>query len=201
MCSISFENFDAYLDRIDPHPVSPTMAKLFAAGDRIWQENKHDFHYRDYVAADHERVFQALAVLKERAVTFLEWGAGLGIITSTAALLGYEAFGIEIDPKLCRQAEELAEAFGARADFSYGSFVPDAYEASDEYEREFFRTVMDEHDGYAEIDMELRDFDLIYAYPWPGERDFFLDVARQCGRRGALLMTYDVREGIFVEQL
>ena len=49
--------------------------------------------------------------------------------------------------------------------------------------------------------MELRDFDLVYAYPWPGERLFFLDIMKKFGRPGAMFMTYDVREGIHVERI
>jgi hypothetical protein len=198
---MNFENFDVCLEHAEKVAILPELREMFAEGDQIWQDNQGDFHFRDYVAADVELVFQALAMLKDRAETFLEWGSGLGLIASSAGRLGYRSCGIEIDPKLYRQAQTLADKYSTGAEFSFGSFVPDGYELTDEFEHEFYRTILDEHDGYGELDMELRDFDLVYAYPWPAERQFFVDVMRQCGRRGALFMTYDVREGIQVEQI
>ena len=198
---MDFENFDSHLEHAQKVALLPGLPELYAEGDELWNHQMRDFHFRDYVAADVERVFQALAMLKDRAETFLEWGSGLGLITSSASLLGYQAAGIEIDPKLYRHAERLANKYSTGAEFSFGSFVPDDYLLSDEFEHELYRTILDEHDGYGDLDMELRDFDLVYAYPWPGERAFFLDVVRQCGRPGMLFMTYDVREGIQVEQI
>lgn len=198
---MDFENFDNHLERLGKPKLPPGAAELFAEGDEIWEERQRDFHFRDYVSADSERVTQALAVLQDYAETFLEWGSGLGLIASSAGLLGYRAFGIEIDPQLYRQAQQLADKYHTGAEFSLGSFVPDGHEPAGEFEYDFFRTITDEQDGYGDLDMELRDFDLVYAYPWPGERSFFRDILQQWGRPGMLFMTYDVREGIQVEQI
>lgn len=198
---IDLSKIDARIEKGETAELLENLPELFAEGGRIWDENENDFHFRDFIAADYERVFQALAMLTDQAETFLEWGSGLGIITSTAGLLGYQAYGIEIDPKLVRKSEELADKYGTNAEFSFGSFVPDDYEWSGEFEDEFFRTIIDDNDGYGEIDMELRDFDLVYGYPWPGERLFFLDIMKKFGRSGAMFMTYDVREGIHVERI
>ena len=179
----------------------PGLAGLFTEAKQIWDENERDFHFRDFIAADYERVYQALSLLREHAYTFLEWGSGLGVITCAAARLGYSAYGIEIDPKLVRNAQALAKKYDADAEFAFGSFIPDQYEWSAEFDDEFFRTVLDDHDAYGELDMDLEDFDLVYGYPWPGERLFFLDIMQRLGRRGALFMTYDVREGIMVERV
>ncbi|NIO39184.1 MAG: hypothetical protein GTO41_02675, partial [Burkholderiales bacterium] len=43
---------------------------------------------------------------------------------------------------------------------------------------------------------ELRDFDLIYAYPWPDEHPLYHSIIRQFGRSRAMLLTYDAREGM-----
>lgn len=198
---MDLSKIDAKIERGDTTALLPGMADLFTEGGQIWNENENDFHFRDFIAADYERVYQALAVLTEQAETFLEWGSGLGIITSTAGMLGYQAYGIEIDPKLVRRSQELAEKYETHAEFSFGSFVPDDYAWTGEFEDEFFRTIIDDNDGYGDLDMELRDFDLVYGYPWPGERMFFLDIMKKFGRKGALFMTYDVREGISVERI
>lgn len=198
---IDIEKIDARIERGEIVELLPGMADLFQESGRIWDENENDFHFRDFIAADYERVYQALAVLKDQAETFLEWGSGLGVIASTAGLLGYEAYGIEIDPKLVRRSQELAEKYDTQAEFSFGSFVPDGYSWTGEFEDEFFRTILDDNDGYGDLDMELRDFDLVYGFPWPGERLFFLDIMKKFGRIGAMFMTYDVREGIIVERI
>jgi len=44
--------------------------------------------------------------------------------------------------------------------------------------------------------MELRDFDLVYAYPWPEEHLVFRSIVKRCGAAGAVLVCYDNREGI-----
>ncbi len=192
---------DALIERGRGADLMPGMSELFDEAKQIWDDNENDFHFRDFIAADYTRVFQALEMLQDQAETFLEFGSGLGVITSTAGLLGFEAYGIEIDPKLVRRSQKLAEKHETGAEFEYGSFVPDGYEWTAEFEDEFFRTILNERDAYDGLGMELSDFDLVYGYPWPGERDFFLDVMKKFGRSGALFMTYDVREGIIVERI
>ena len=63
------------------------------------------------------------------------------------------------------------------------------------------RTVMDAPSAYAELDMELRDFDLIYAYPWPDEHALYHNILREFGRRGAMFLSYDACEGIELVRL
>ena len=198
---IDLSKIDATIERDGGAELLPGMREMFSEAGTIWTDNENDFHFRDFIAADYEKVFKALALLKDQADTFLEFGSGLGIITSSAGLLGYEAYGIEIDPKLVRQAEMLAEKYETNAEFSFGSFIPDGYKWSAQFEDEFFKTILDDRDGYGDLDMELRDFDLVYGYPWPGERLFFRDIMDRFGRKGALFMTYDVREGIIVERI
>lgn len=198
---IDISRIDWHIEHGEPIALLPGLTELFADGKRIWDDNENDFHFRDFVAADYERVFKALHLLRDQAETVLEFGSGLGVITTTAALLGYEAYGIEIDPKLVRKAEELAEKYDAPSEFAYGSFIPDDYEWSGEFDDEFFKTIIDDRDAYGDLDMELRDFDLVYGYPWPGERLFFKDIMDRFARPGALFMTFDIREGIIVDRI
>lgn len=198
---IDITKIDQLIERGSTIEVLPELERLFQEASDIWDANENDFHFRDFIAADYTRVYHALTLLKDQSETFLEFGSGLGVIASTAGLLGYEAYGIEIDPKLVRRSQELAEKYETNAEFSFGSFIPNGYEWSAEFEDEFFKTILDEQDGYGDLDMELRDFDLVYAYPWPGERLFFQDIMRRFGREGGLFMTYDVREGIMVERI
>jgi hypothetical protein len=44
--------------------------------------------------------------------------------------------------------------------------------------------------------MNINDFDLFFAFPWPGEHVFFETVFEACTADGALLLTYRGREGM-----
>jgi hypothetical protein len=57
------------------------------------------------------------------------------------------------------------------------------------------RTDFDASDGYDELGMNLQDFDVVYAYPWPDEHHVFRDIMKHHGADRALLLTFDVREG------
>ena len=49
--------------------------------------------------------------------------------------------------------------------------------------------------GYDELGLELVDFDLVYAFPWPGEEDWLRELVKRHARPGALLLTCDGGEG------
>lgn len=115
-----------------------------------------------------------------------------------ASRLGFEAYGIEAVPTLVDYSEQLASKYGATARFSQGSFIPDEFDWNPSNGDNVVETFIDTPDGYADLDMELRDFDVIYAYPWPDEHDLFHNVIREFGRRDATLISYDAREGIDV---
>jgi hypothetical protein len=44
--------------------------------------------------------------------------------------------------------------------------------------------------AYEKHDMELDDYALVFAYPWPGEHHFQQDVFCQYARPGALLLMF-----------
>ena len=58
------------------------------------------------------------------------------------------------------------------------------------------RTIINAASAYDELEMELRDFDLVYAYPWSDEHTLYRNIMREFGRKDALLLSYDAREGI-----
>ncbi|MCA8956434.1 MAG: class I SAM-dependent methyltransferase [Planctomycetes bacterium] len=176
---------------------SAAMHALFTAGDVAWQRFRarcgNAFHA--FVPGDYPGALHALRTLRPQADSFLELGSGVGVITIIAALLGYEAAGIEIDPWLVDQSETLAAEFGADATFACGSFVPDSFQPIvDRHETEL-PTVLDGHPAYAELGADLADFDLVYAFYWPGHERLFEQLMRRHGRPGALLLTYGGIEG------
>jgi len=177
-----------------------TLLKEF---EDLWQEAtalcekyRHTPAFEGYVSGDYAALYHALAELQGQAWTFLEWGSGLGVLTIMASRMGFEAYGIETEETLIAHAEDLAHRYNSDATFSHGSFIPDGFEISFSDEYEINRTVIDMPSGYDSIDMELRDFDLVYGFPWPEEHAFFRTIMQQFGSPETLFLSYDARDEI-----
>ena len=169
---------------------------LWDQADAIRDANQKTLGFANYVAADYAQVLESLLEHRGKRQRFLEWGSGLGVATIMASRLGFESYGIEIESVLVEFAIELAETHDADAEFFVGSFIPDGFELDIEEGDEVFRTVEHTEPAYDEMDMELRDFDLVYAYTWPDEHGFHFSIMRQFANPQAILLTYDAREGI-----
>ena len=179
-----------------------TLDRLLRAGGEAWQELQRRTGPRHhlFVPCDQRDAYEALRRLRAQAATFLELGSGTGVVTILADLLGYEACGIEIDPWLVQRAVRLAEQFGSGATFAEGTFVPEQDQDQVEHLASGRITVTGGANAYEELGLELTDFDLLFAYPWPGEEDWLHTLVQRHARRGAILLTYDSREG-FVESV
>ncbi len=174
-----------------------TFGELFAAGDARWEEFRayrgEAFHA--FVPADYVEAATALRLLRPQADTFLELGSGIGVIAITAALLGFDAAGIEIDPWLVDASEDLAREFGADASFAEGTFVPDEFREFVDGQDSEIPTIADGPLGYDALGRDLTEFDLVYAFPWPGLEEMFFELMARHGRAGALFLTYGGLEG------
>ena len=51
-------------------------------------------------------------------------------------------------------------------------------------------------DAYEQMEMDIDDFDVIFAYPWPGEQWVMARLFDRFAAVGALLVTYNDVEGI-----
>ena len=172
------------------------LQDLWTTSASIWTANEAELAYEGYVSADFAAIYQRLVDLRKRATTFLEWGSGLGVVSIMASRLGFESYGIEVKPELVHQARQLAIRFGAQPTFAVGSFIPDDFHANVRQGDEFYRTETNDLDAYGEFKMDLGDFDLIYAYPWPEEHAVFRSIVRRCAAPHALYLRYDAREGL-----
>ncbi len=153
-----------------------------------------------FVPSDFAMVCSALAaVARERLAPgrlFCEWGSGAGVVTCLAAMLGFDACGIEFEVELVDLAESLARDHHVRAAFCYGNFVPAGGQDIAEDTEEFQWLAVGGPDPYEQMDLEIDDFDLVFAYPWPGEEQVIERLFERFAAAGALLMTYNGREGI-----
>jgi hypothetical protein len=82
----------------------------------------------DYVPSNYDVVYAALSTLPRGR--FCEWGSGMGIITGLAEMLGFNAHGIELDPRLVAASRRLLADFGLSASIGTGDYL-DVQHAAD----------------------------------------------------------------------
>jgi len=173
------------------------LDELLKLGAEAWREfsTSADARFHRFIPANGALAHAALLDLGAHAHSFLELGSGAGVITILADLMGFDASGIEIEPELIELAHGLAERFDSRATFVQGSFVPPDYRDEIQSLDGDFLTLTEGADGYEELGLEIADFDMVYAYPWPGEQEWMVElVRRHAGQRTQMLM-YNVSEG------
>ncbi len=178
------------------HELLASFKGLWAEADALWEANQNRPEYALYVSADYQAIFDQLCALRGRVHTVLEWGSGLGVMTIMANRLGFDAYGIEAEANLVMLAEGLAKKYQAKPRFVVGSFIPAEYEEDYAAGEEFIRTLTTATPAYDELDMQLRDFDLVYAFPWPDEHAIYRSIMHRHASRHALYMRYDAREGL-----
>lgn len=188
-----------------PAPVPQDVAALLAdAQQRLAAFDEFQASIPAFVPCDFELVYQALDQIRLRQLAagqrFIEWGSGIGVVACLAALVGFDAVGIEIESPLVDIAISLAEQHDIDVQFVRGSYVPDGAEPFvDTYgEVAWLRT--DQPDGYGELELEPEDFDVVFAYPWPGEEKVIFDLFAGCASNGALLLTYHGQDGLRLQR-
>ena len=155
-----------------------------------------------------ETVYRALAEIAEGRLapgnTFCEWGSGFGVTASMAAMLGFDSYGIEIDTELCEVSRELAKQHGASVRFISGSFVPSGSDKLIDraYTNHDGDMMLNPHsDGtYEEMGMEVSDFDLVFAYPWPKDAKLTGALFNKFASSDALLLTYNGLESMRLQR-
>jgi len=153
-----------------------------------------------FVPSNFETVFRALRAINEMNLapghSFCEWGSGLGVVASLAAMLEFSACGIEIEKDLVEASRELVDHFDLPVAFVQGSFIPSGAEscieeAYAENSPEFSWLVTDADDAYDDLGLNPDDFDVVFAYPWPGEEHVISNLFEEYAAEGALLLLFD----------
>lgn len=151
------------------------------------------------IPSDHELVYRTLRTYVHEnghVRRFLEWGSGFGVTTGGAAQLGLEAHGIEVDAEHVAASRALLAEHGLRATIVHGSLIPAEHRADEELSDLESRTVTTAAEAYAEMDLEIEDFDVVFAYPWPTEEAFYCEIFERFADFGAVLLTYSRVEGM-----
>jgi hypothetical protein len=169
------------------------LTELQQKGREIWKRFDVDVRRQEwhpFVPADYQLVEKSLLRLHRPGLRFLEWGSATGVITIMADLLGYEAYGIEIDPALVEIARGLARDFESAAQFAAGSFLPADYEWVSEDGDRRYGTIGRGESAYATLGSDLDSFDIVFAYPWSGEEPIMHDVIKRRGNANSQFLLY-----------
>jgi hypothetical protein len=193
---------------LDPSaaPIPDDVAQLIADAQRqiITLDDERPASIPAFVPSDFELVYRALAAIDAAHLTagcrFLEWGSGIGVVTCMADLIGFDAVGVEIEPQLVNVARSLARAHHIATQFVQGSFVPRGFEPRLRSPDDVTWLSTSGLAGYRELELDPDDFDIVFAYPWPGEKQTIFDLFDDCGAVGALLLTYHGQEGIRLQR-
>lgn len=179
--------------------VEAQVSALCADGWAIWEEfsgKAEPGAFHPFVAADYEPVLQALLPRRGSGLKFLEWGSATGVITIMADMLGFEAFGIELDSELVHTARRLAEQHHSEARFAAGSFLPAGYQFRPASGDGRSATIGTGPSGYLELAHPLDEFDVVFGFPWGGEEPLMLDLMATYGRPDAFLLLNTVNDGV-----
>lgn len=158
-----------------------------------------------FVPSDFKTIYHALQAITDENLapgnSLCEWGSGFGVVTSLASMLEFMACGIEIEEELVEASRLLADDFGLPVEFVQGSFIPSGAEscvdeAYAENNAEYSWLITDADDGYEELQLDPEDFDVVFAYPWPGEEYLITSLFEKYAARGALLLTYNSLESV-----
>jgi len=184
--------------------IPPAVSKLLVDAQQRIADLDTEKLIAAFVPSDFELVYRALVSIQSHRLAtgrrFIEWGSGLGIITCLAEGIGFDAVGIEIEPRLVDIAESIAADHGTAVQFARGSFVPREAEPQLDQLSDITWLTTSGLDGYEELELEPDDFDVVFAYPWPGEEQVIFDLFAEFAAVGALLLTYHGQEGVRLQR-
>lgn len=146
-----------------------------------------------FVAADFRHLYQTLDWVRQSQPLignrFLEWGCGFAVVVSIASHLGFDSIGIEAEQELITQGQQTVREWKVPVELIQGNFLPPgAEELADDPTLPSLGHPL--RSAYESLGLELDDFALVYAYPWPGEDAFHMAVFDRFAAVGALLLLF-----------
>ena len=185
--------------RLPDAALATRLDALCAEGWAIFEHfdrTVREVSFHPFVAADYEDVRAVLLSMRAPGVRFLEWGSASGVITIMADMMGFEAYGIELNGQLVQTARDLAARHHSGARFVEGSFLPTGYQWRPRDGDGRTGTIGDGPSGYLQLGRALDEFDIVFGYPWGGEEPLMHDVMQRYGRRDAVLLLHDANDGV-----
>ena len=160
-----------------------------------------DRRYPRYLPSNPEKVFAAIATLKEsgllRGNVFCEWGSGFGIATCMASLIGFESYGIEIEDGLVELSTQLARDLNIPTEYLCTSYLPEGYEECEGIGGKDLLPPQATTSGRSTLDttplydgLNPDEVDLFFVDPWPGQEEFMMDLFNEVASEDAILLIY-----------
>ncbi len=177
---------------IDDATLPADVRSLVREAERRIERFQQDAHVPGFVPSDFERAYRLLRALADAGLTsgnlFCEWGSGFGVIACLAAMLDFDAVGIEIEGDLVEEARRLADDYDLPVEFVRGSFIPRGGDVEPDLGFSWLST--DEDDTHDELGLDPDDFNVIFAYPWPDEEHVTEELFERYAGAGAVLVTF-----------
>jgi hypothetical protein len=194
--------------------VSDKVARLIETCSRGWERffaDNDDHQAPRFVPSVPEIVFAALDEVTKQNLPpnriFCEWGSGFGTATCMAALLGYQAYGLEIEEELVWLSRAIARRLGIPVEIICTSMFPKGYDShSGVGGVELVRpeSLSDDNDNnqsplrYDGMDIDIAEIGLFFAYPWPEERELIQELFDAVAAAEAILVAYHTDKQVCV---
>ena len=156
-----------------------------------------------YLPSDPVLIYRALEFITGKNLplgrVFCEWGSGYGVVACLAAKLGYQSYGIEIDPTMANVSQKLARDLKLEIEVLETTYIPEGYESYTGIGGEYL--IKDEEFAsrgeafvsdfrYDGMDREISEIDVFFVYPWPMEEEFMQELFDEIAVEGAILICY-----------
>jgi hypothetical protein len=179
--------------------LADAAAQIDAFFEARWQDPIIGFVPSDFAA-----VWPVLAALAEQQLApgrrFCEWGSGFGVVAGLAAQLGFASHGIEIERDLVEASRRLLAAHHLAVKLACGSFIPRGGEPLAVIKAEMAWLLTGGADGHAALGVDADEWDVVFAYPWPGEEHVVEQLFLRFAADGALLVTHRSEKGTRVQR-
>src|SRR5215831_4617978 len=136
-------------------PIPADVARFIREADRRIEVFQDGCRVPGFVPSDYSAGYRVLRAVAESGLTrgrrFCEWGSGFGVVACLAAMLDFDACGVEIEGELVDAARQLADDFGLPVEFIRGSFIPKGGDPCQHTTEEFAWLTPDESTTHEEL--------------------------------------------------
>jgi len=199
---VPIEEIDLQLDESPlPKQVKNFLTEAESRIDKLFDTEKNRKVPR-FIPSNAELVYKHLSAIVSGDFclgnNYCEWGSGYGVGSCLASMLGFNSFGIEIEPSLVTASKALAKKTHIDVTIIESDYMPEGFECyegsggAELIRPENYVCGTNEHldVSYEGMEINLDEVDVFFVYPWPGEQEFMLEFFQAIAADGALFLVY-----------
>ena len=199
---VPIEQIDLQLDESPlPKQVKNFLTEAESRIDKLFDTEKNRKVPR-FIPSNAELVYKHLSAIVSGDFclgnNYCEWGSGYGVGSCLASMLGFNSFGIEIEPSLVTASKALAKKTHIDVTIIESDYMPEGFECyegsggAELIRPENYVCGTNEHldVSYEGMEINLDEVDVFFVYPWPGEQEFMLEFFQAIAADGALFLVY-----------